>query len=252
MMPTTRPTRSNAFGAGGLLLLMATQTVMAQDLKARAPINSAGANKVRIVLIGDSTVAEGSGWGPAFAKRVGPGVECVNMARSGRSSRSYRDEGHWRKALDLQPDYFLIQFGHNDQPGKGPKRETDPETTYRQFLTRYLEEAKSIGARPILVTSMTRRQFSREGKIESNLGPYVDAVKRLGRDQSVPVVDLHARSIDLLNRMGPEAAEVLNPKVAKTGSPDRTHLTPKGGELMADLVIEELKKVEPALTERLK
>ncbi|SIO60473.1 Lysophospholipase L1 [Singulisphaera sp. GP187] len=244
-----------ARGAGGILLLLAAQTsistLMAQDLEARDATKPAQAKSLRIVLIGDSTVADGSGWGPSFAKRVGPGVECINMARSGRSSRSYRDEGHWRKALDLKPDYVLIQFGHNDQPGKGPKRETDPETTYRQFLTRYIDETKSVGAQPILVTSMTRRRFSRAGKIESDLSPYVDAVKRLGRAKSVPVIDLHARSIERLNTMGPKAAEVLNPKDVKTGGADRTHLTPKGGEPMADLVIQELKKVEPALADRL-
>ncbi|WP_406695585.1 rhamnogalacturonan acetylesterase [Singulisphaera sp. Ch08] len=255
MAHPTRSSRSMVRRAGGVLLLITAQTFahppMAPAIEARDAKKSVATPKIRIVLSGDSTVADGSGWGPSFAQRVGPGVECINMARSGRSSRSYVDEGHWRKALELQPNYVLIQFGHNDQPGKGPKRETHPETSYRQCLTRYIDEAKSIGAQPILVTSMTRRRFSLEGKIESDLGPYVVAVKRLGRDKSVPVVDLHARSIELLNTMGPKAAEVLNPRDIKTGSADRTHLTPKGGELMADLVVQELKKVEPTLAGRL-
>src|SRR5262245_53118657 len=88
----------------------------------------------RIVLVGDSTVASQSGWGDAFSKLLAPGVECSNMALGGRSSKSYRDEGHWKKALEAKPTWVLIQFGHNDQPGKGPKRETDPKTTFRQNL----------------------------------------------------------------------------------------------------------------------
>ena len=48
---------------------------------------------VRIVLTGDSTVALGGGWGAAFCTLLTPNVECVNLARNGRSSKSYYDEG---------------------------------------------------------------------------------------------------------------------------------------------------------------
>src|SRR5438093_6291681 len=68
----------------------------------------------RVILVGDSTVASRSGWGDAFGKLLAPGVECVNMGRGGRSSKSYRKEGHWQKVLDAKPSWVLIQFGHND------------------------------------------------------------------------------------------------------------------------------------------
>src|SRR5581483_9938507 len=71
--------------------------------------------KVRIVLAGDSTTAVGSGWGPGFMKCLTPDVQCINMARGGRSSKSFIAEGLWKKCLELKPDYILIQFGHNDQ-----------------------------------------------------------------------------------------------------------------------------------------
>jgi lysophospholipase L1-like esterase len=58
---------------------------------------------------------------------------------------------------------MLIQFGHNDMPGKGPERETDPKTTYRENLSRFVDEARAAGAQPILVTSIPRRNF-RDGK----------------------------------------------------------------------------------------
>ena len=52
---------------------------------------------------------------------------------------------------------MLIQFGHNDQPGKGPERETSPETTFREYMSRYVDEARWAGSKPVLVTSLTRR-----------------------------------------------------------------------------------------------
>src|SRR5262245_51357511 len=115
---------------------------------------------VRIALVGDSTVAEGGGWGPGFRAAFGPAVEVLNFAQNGRSSKSYRAEGFWEPVLAARPHYVLVQFGHNDNPGKGPDRETDPATTYRANLTRYLEEARAAGAIPILVTSIVRRNLT--------------------------------------------------------------------------------------------
>ena len=98
--------------------------------------------KIRIALVGDSTVQPSSGWGNGFTAQLTGDIECLNFARGGRSSKSFINEGHWKEALDSKPDYILIQFGHNDQPGKGPERETDPKTTYRQFMSQYVDEAR--------------------------------------------------------------------------------------------------------------
>jgi lysophospholipase L1-like esterase len=207
---------------------------------------------VRVVLVGDSTVIDDGGWGSAFAKLLDSGAVCINQAKSGRSSKSYLNEGLWKKALEQKPDYVLIQFGHNDMPGKGPDRETDPRTTYRQYLARYVDEARAVGAQPILVTPMTRRLFTKEGKIRSNLVPYAEAVQQVAREKKVPVVDLHARSIEVLDRMGPRAAAALDRASKDPAKRDRTHLAPKGSAVMAALVAEELKKVAPELGKHLK
>ena len=45
--------------------------------------------KVRIVLVGDSTVTEDSGWGAGFRHLAAAGTEVVNLAANGRSSKSY-------------------------------------------------------------------------------------------------------------------------------------------------------------------
>src|SRR4051812_11172282 len=89
---------------------------------------------VKVVLVGDSTVNDGGGWGPGFRGSFS-GISVVNLALNGRSSLSFRAEGAWAKALEEKPAYILIQFGHNDVPGKGPDRETDAKTTYRENLS---------------------------------------------------------------------------------------------------------------------
>jgi lysophospholipase L1-like esterase len=211
------------------------------------------AKVVVVLLVGDSTVAENSGgWGPGFAKLLGPGAEHVNMARSGRSSKSFINEGLWKKALEKKPNYVLIQFGHNDMPGKGPARETDPKTSFREYLTRYITDARAAGAKPILVTPMTRRLFNRDGKIRSNLTAYAEAAKKVAQEKKVALVDLHARSIEVLDKLGPRAAAELNMTSKEPGKVDLTHLSPKGSEVMAKLVAEELRKSEPTLAKYLK
>src|SRR5436853_7684873 len=66
-------------------------------------------DKVRIVLVGDSTVTDKGGWGGAFAGLLKPSAECVNLARSGHSSKSYYDKGYWKQVLERKPAFVLIQ-----------------------------------------------------------------------------------------------------------------------------------------------
>ena len=222
----------------------------------------------RIVLVGDSTMASGSGWGDAFAKLVSPGVECLNMAKGGRSSKSFRDEGLWQKVLEAKPGWVFIQFGHNDQPGKGPKRETDAKTTFRENLARYVAEARAIGAKPLLITSLTRRNFNAQGKIDPEhlvvpaggegvmttdyLNDYVEGARAVATELKVPMLDLNARSIEQMNQLGPEAAVAFDAKSKDPSKPDKTHLSEKGAEETARLVADEIQRKTPELAKLLK
>lgn len=226
------------------LLLLPFLLVAATTFAADAPTP-------RIVLAGDSTVTDSAGWGAAFAKLLGAEVECINLAAGGRSSKSFRDEGLWLKVIDAKPTFVLIQFGHNDMPGKGPKRETDPATTFRENMMRFVDEVRAAGAQPILVTSMARRLF-KGGKIVGELKSYADAVTKVGAEKKVPVVDLFARSVELLEKLGSTEADKFNPPSPKAGTKDRTHLNAKGAEVMAKVIADELRKVSPELAKLLK
>lgn len=201
---------------------------------------------VRIVLVGDSTVNDEGGWGTGFRDSLQPSKALVlNHALNGRSSKSFRDEGHWQPALDEKPDYVLIQFGHNDQPGKGAARETDPETTYRANLKRYVEESRSAGAKPVLVTSIVRRNFDADGRIVRDpLSGYAAAVRALGAEMNVPVMDLYERTRQQCETLGPLRAERLN-AVDKNGKPDRTHLGPRGRDEVGQLAAAEFARAVP-------
>jgi lysophospholipase L1-like esterase len=215
---------------------------------AQEPGRAAASDDIRVVLVGDSTVTDGSGWGHGFRQLVTPEVVVINAARNGRSSKSFRDEGHWARALAARGRYYLIQFGHNDQPGKGPGRETDPATTFPANLARYVDEARAIGATPVLVTSLVRRTFSARdpARLTSTLGPWVEAARRVAADKRVPLVDLDAASRAFCERLGPIETARFNLRTAG-GTWDTTHLDEAGSLAFATLVVRDLRQAVPAL-----
>jgi pectinesterase len=198
-----------------------------------------------VVLVGDSTVTDDSGWGAGFRECV-KDVEIVNVAANGRSSKSFIDEGRWKEALAARGQYYLIQFGHNDEPGKGPERETVPGTTYRANMARYVDEARAIGATPVLVTSLVRRIYNPDGSVETTQTPYVEVVRLLAKEKQVPLVDLHAISLSDAEHAGEDVWADLSPRTEK-GDVDRTHLNTKGSEVVGRMVAEALATAVPGL-----
>lgn len=250
----------------------------------------------KIILVGDSTMQVNSGWGGAFcARHVASTVTCVDLGRGGRSTLSYRAEGAWDLALNeaktpgYERVYILIQFGHNDQPGK-PGNSTDLETEFSDNLRHFVEEARAAGAVPVLVTPLTRRSFV-NGSLQDNLWPWAEKTRAVAKETLAPLVDLHARSIAAVQAMGPVASLELTPgppspeliAAARTGTTlavpgaglqttparppagardtgpaarptttfDYTHLGDKGAEVFAAMVAQGLAEVAPDLRKQL-
>ncbi len=219
----------------------------------------------RIILAGDSTMATRTGYGDALCARFQPTVACLNLARGGRSSGSFRAEGLWDQAQDHMRDsaqysatYVLIQFGHNDQPGK-PGRSTDLVTQYPSNLARYVAEARALGAVPILVTPLTRRSF-RGPWLHDDLAPWSAAMRAIARQHKVDLLDLNKFSMAAVQAMGPAQADTLAqdppPKDAmidgRKSAFDYTHLGPKGAELFSAIVVKDLVRLHPVLAASLR
>lgn len=178
------------------------------------PTAAQSSKKVRIILVGDSTMAVKSGWGPGFCAIVTPQVDCVNMARGGRSSGSYRAEGLWAKVMDAlahnadyKATYVLIQFGHNDMPGK-PGRSTDLATEFPANMKRYAEDVLATGATPVLITPLTRRQF-KDGTLVNDLAPWAAATTKVAAEEHVPLLTLNSDSAAAVQSMGQAQADSL-------------------------------------------
>ena len=207
-----------------------------------------GAEPLHLVLVGDSTMCNyptntlQRGWGQFVQGCFDDGVKVINLAKSGRSTKTFVKEGLWQKALDAKPNIVLIQFGHNDSHAPTKPEATDANTEYKTNLCRCIDETRAAGATPILITPMVRRTFEPDGKLKDDLQRYADAMKQVAAEKSVPVIDLHASSKALVQSLGEkESAKMAN----KDG--DYTHFNETGARAMAELVMKELPSVSPVL-----
>jgi len=155
--------------------------------------------EISVYLIGDSLMANKkedkypeTGWGQVLQDFFIDKAKIKNHARNGRSSKSFIDEGLWQLVYDSlsEGDYVFIQFGHNDQKFKDPARYTNPVTTFRRNLIRYITEVRSKGAIPVLLTPIVRRNFNEYGVLMDTHGLYPLIVYEVGKTYNVPVIDL--------------------------------------------------------------
>jgi DNA sulfur modification protein DndE len=210
----------------------------------------------KIHLMGDSTMANKNsydapetGWGQVFHSFFVEDVEVINYAINGRSTKSFRDQGHWKKVLDniSKGDYVLIQFGHNDQKISDSLRYAAPQTDYRQNLQRYVDEAKAKGGIPVLITPVMRRKFDENGAIVDDHGDYPQVVKEVALKNQVSLIDLHAISQSIIKDHGVEGSKDLYmifegglyPKF-KEAREDNTHFTAYGAQVMAAAVAQDI------------
>jgi len=98
----------------------------------------------------------------------------------------------------------LIQFGHNDEAKEEKYKDRyTPVPDYKTNLIKFITETRAKKANPVLITPVTRMRFDKEGKIEETHKEYSAAVWEVGKQFNVPVIDLDARSRDLLQQFGP-------------------------------------------------
>lgn len=206
-----------------------------------------------VVLVGDSTMAPNTGYGDALCERLRPALDCINLAKGGRSTLSYRTDGSWDDLMQrlkarpksADPVHVLIQFGHNDQPGK-PGRSTDLATEYPANLQRFVDEVRALDAVPVLVTPLTRRSFEGD-RLNDQLRPWSQAMQAVAIERQVAWVDLHGQSMALVQALGQDSADELAETAPQQRRFDRTHLGERGGCVFSKLMSRELARQVPAL-----
>jgi lysophospholipase L1-like esterase len=168
----------------------------------------------------------------------------VNRARSGRSSKSFYEEDNnaWSEHPDAvmrhiqSGDYVLVQFGHNDEKDD-PERHTEPgsppdyDDTFRAYLELYISETLSAGAKPILITPVSRMTFDSSGAHQRTHGAYPAAMTQTAAANGIPLLDLELVSHEHFDTIGEEQTLLLF-----SDGTDRTHFPPEKAWRVAEMV----------------
>ncbi len=230
------------------LFVLGILTLYSCQSKSKEPVD--------IWLIGDSTMARKSvsrnpesGWGEGLKEFFTEKDTIHNHAAGGRSTKSFITEKRWEAVKDsLKPgDFVVIQFGHNDEK-KTPELYTDPETSFKQNLEKFILETKQQGAHPILCSAIVRRHFESDTSLIETHGAYIDAVQQTAEKTGVPYVDMEQLTHDLVLNLGRKRSAELYMINRK----DSTHLNHDGAKAVAHLFVEDLQNSEHPLAFYLK
>jgi len=203
-----------------------------------------------LYIAGDSTSTDQplepyNSWGQMLTRFFKPEIAIANHGESGESLRGFLGERRWAKLLSvLKPgDFVFIQMGHNDQKEKGEG--IGAFTSYQTDLERFVADTRQHGATPVLITSVQRLTFDGSGKITNSLSDYPEAVRRVAKEQKVPLIDLNAMSKLFYEALGPTDAHL-----AFAGS-DTTHHDNYGSYELAKCVVEGIRQAELPLAKYL-
>ncbi|MGN7812695.1 rhamnogalacturonan acetylesterase [Flavobacterium sp. 22076] len=227
------------------------------------------AQKTTLYTIGDSTMANKKdpdrnpehGWAQVLQSFFNDDIIVVNKAVNGRSTKSFINEKRWDSIYKKlkKGDYVFIEFGHNDEKIEDSTRYTNPHTTYRYNLIRFVKESREKGAIPVLLTSIVRRNFNEKGVLVPTHGDYPLEARLTAQEYKVPFIDLEYYTELLEQSYGPEKSKKLhlhfkageNPYYDKDKADD-THLSLEGAKVIAQIVINRIKAEEDPSLSRLK
>lgn len=220
----------------------------------------------QLFLAGDSTLADKAakdlpetGWGSPFAHFFSEQLSVLNLAKNGRSTKTFISEGRWQNLLDqLQTgDHVIIQFGHNDEvPGKKDRYTTPSE--YKTNLRTMIRQVREKQAHALLLSPVTRRYFDAHGQIKVT-HPYTQLLNEVVKETNVTYIDMDKVTRTYFSGLGDTLSSLrfmhLRPGMHPNypnGVKDDTHFNELGAREVAQLVLAELKRIEHPLIQYLR
>jgi rhamnogalacturonan acetylesterase len=218
-----------------------------------------------LYIIGDSTVRNTNrpqcGWG----EKIGDFFDTTqlrisNQAMAGRSTRTFIKEKRWEKVMSTikAGDYLIMQFGHNEgsKPDtnragyRGVLRGIGDETveltwpdsskeivhTYGWYIRKFITDAKSKGAIPVVASMIPRNQFV-DAKVKRANNDYGKWAKEIAASEGVAFIDLNSISADKYDALGPDKVKEFFPG-------DHTHTNEAGAAVNAASVAEGIKSIK--------
>ena len=199
-----------------------TVTVIGRGVRIQS-VETVKSNRPVLWIAGDDTAAAQSceypyvsgtspaGWGQMLPAFIGNEYAVTNHAHSGLSLESFRSEGHYdimRNCL-RRNNVVLFQFKNYRKNNDGKKSTNlDAEKGFRKQYTKYIDEIRSAGGIPVIVTPLAGNEWNDDGKnFNDLLSACNDECLSLGKELDVPVVKLHDIAVDFIMRNGRDAVK---------------------------------------------
>ncbi|MEP6788935.1 MAG: rhamnogalacturonan acetylesterase [Acidobacteriota bacterium] len=214
-------------------------------------------------IVGDSTLNSNPplrGWGQELGQFFDQAkINVVNRAIGGRSSRTFQYEGRWDKILSelKKGDFVIVQMGHNDvgryddpaakdRPSLHSEGEETAEATrldgkketvhsFGWYMRKYGNDARAKGATVIFCSMVPHKDWDASGHIiRKERDQWVKWTANAAKATGAAYIDLNEIVALEFERLGVD-------KVAPLFGDARTHSTPAGALLNAQLVISGIK-----------
>jgi len=229
-------------------------------------VSLAVAQSPKLLICSDSTTANYAsgdlqGWGYYIGGFLT--IPVKNLARNGRSTRLFIQDGEWKTLLSQTSpgDFVVIEMGHNDEadPRKGDKyadRGTLPGTdqamtakvqtskgteqvySFGHYLRSMIQDVKAKGAVPV-ISGMVPRNYWQNGKLQQTW-KFTEYAREVAKELQVEFLDHTKYSVNRLNALGQTKSKALFPN-------DNTHTGPKGAEVNAETFVEAIECGRSAL-----
>ncbi|KAL9942794.1 hypothetical protein D7B24_007313 [Verticillium nonalfalfae] len=245
-----------------LLSVLLATAALAPSFALAAPLSVEPRATTKILISSDSTTANYAtgnalqGWG--YYLNTYTTLDVRNLARNGRSTRSFINEGLWSSLLasTAQGDYVLIEMGHNDDgdptavgttaadratlPGIGEETKVvttstgakETVHTFGWYLRKMIADVKAKGATPI-ISGMVNRNYWNGNTLRTDW-PFATYAQQVAKAAGVEYLDHTKYSVALFQSFGPTKAKTYFPN-------DNTHTNWDGAKLNTQTFVRSVK-----------
>ena len=240
-----------------LLLTTVFYGLYAQEIKVALACSSA-CESYRFDPSTDNDPRRVWGWGEVLQGYFTNNVKVLNFAKSGRSTVTFRSQGYWDKLLASKPDYVIMALGANDSK-PGPKFAA-ADTTFKENLRRFYNEAEAIGAKTIFVTlnqTMVRNKEDMPSFIDGTTVlrkdrvPYSQAIREIAREFNAPCLDLFVEQKKAMELIGEKECAKFYCIQRNSDRHDPSHTNLAGAHFVANIIATELSKANTPLAKEI-
>jgi lysophospholipase L1-like esterase len=187
---------------------------------------------IRIMLLGDSMVADCCGWGPGMNGYFKANALVLNYAQPWTSTKVFLQSAEYDKMLLVQPNYVLMEYAYSDG-GPDPDRYTSPQE-FADNLRQIGHIIQGFNGVPVFLTLHADRQWDENGNLIPSDHSYNAITKQVAAELKAPLIDWYKITFDEFTKLGKDGCAFM---IYDPGNlADGLHSSPAGAVYLSQLL----------------